>query len=267
MNGLGLDSLGGAPLHAVFVLLGTAAAMLAFAASAHHRRVFDFQLLALLAGAILCGALGAKLAVLWRYLDRETAPSLLGLIVAGGQSVLGGLSGAYAGVIATKRLIGYSAGTGDLFAPAVALGIGIGRFGCLLTETPGSPTGARWGVVVGAGRAARIAGFPKAWIGVPLHPSFAYEIAFHFAMAALLLRLRSRGVLRGELFKLYCLAYAPFRFLVEMVRGNPAVWHGLTRSQLFLIPAIPLLALAFFARRPNAQPPLAALAELGPSAR
>jgi hypothetical protein len=34
-----------------------------------------------------------------------------------------------------------------------------------------------------------------------------------------------------------------------------------------LIPAMPLLALAFFARRRNALPPLGALAELGPSAR
>ncbi len=254
----------GSPLHALFVLLGTVAAVLVFVAGAHRRRVFDQDMVVLLAGALLCGALGSKLAVVWRYLDRETAPSLLGLIVAGGQSVLGGLSGAYLGVIAAKRLIGYRAGTGDLFAPAVALGIGIGRFGCLLTETPGSPTGARWGVVVDAARAARIPGFPRAWIDVPLHPSFVYEILFHFAMAALLLRLRSRGELRDDLFKLYCLAYAPFRFLVELVRGNPPVWHGLTRSQLFLIPAIPLLALAFFRRRRSAPPPAAVLG--GPAA-
>jgi phosphatidylglycerol:prolipoprotein diacylglycerol transferase len=237
------------PLHALFVLAGSAAAIAVFVISARGRRGFDQRMLALLAGAVLCGALGSKLGVLWRYLDREATPSLLGLLITGGQSVLGGLSGAYCGVVLAKRLIGYRAGTGDLFAPAVALGIGIGRIGCLLTETPGSPTGGAWGVVVDAARAARIPAFPTAWIGVPLHPSFAYEIVFQFAVAAWLFRLRARGAFRDDLFKLYCLVYAPFRFLVEFVRGNPQVWHGLTRSQLFLLPVMPLLALAFLQRR------------------
>jgi prolipoprotein diacylglyceryltransferase len=68
-------------------------------------------------------------------------------------------------------------------------------------------------------------------------------------MAAVLFRLRLRGVLRDDLFKLYLLAYAPFRFLIEFVRGNPVVWHGLTRSQLFLIPSILVLAITFLHRR------------------
>ena len=158
----------------------------------------------------------------------------------------------------TKRLVGYRAGTGDLFAPAVALGIGIGRFGCLLTETPGTPTGLSWGgfswgVTVDAARAEAIPGFPAAWTGVPLHPSFVYEIAFHFAMLAVLLRLRRRPDLQGELFKVYLLAYAIFRFLIEFVRGNEVVWAGLTRSQLFLIPSTLLLA-GYFWRRARREP-------------
>jgi prolipoprotein diacylglyceryltransferase len=104
-------------------------------------------------------------------------------------------------------------------------------------------------VTVGAARAAEIPGFPPAWTGVPLHPSFAYEIAFHFLMLAVLLRLRRRPDLRGELFKIYLLAYAVFRFLIEFVRGNEVVWAGLTRSQLFLIPSTLLLAGYFLRRR------------------
>lgn len=218
--------------------------------------MLSLDLVTVLAGALICGALGAKLAVLWRYLDAGAAPSLLGLLLSGGQSVLGGLSGAYLGALLTKRLVGYRAGTGDLFAPAVALGIGIGRFGCLLTEPPGVPTGGSWGVVVDAARAARIQAFPPQWIGVPLHPSFLYEIPFHLVMAGVLFRLRRRGAFRDDLFKLYCLAYAPFRFLLEFVRGNPVVWHGLTRSQLFLASATLLLAGAFLRRRRAAPIPL-----------
>jgi prolipoprotein diacylglyceryltransferase len=104
-------------------------------------------------------------------------------------------------------------------------------------------------VTVDAARAALIPGFPPTWTGVPLHPSFVYEIAFNFAMLAVLLRLRRRPELRGELFKVYLLAYATFRFLIEFVRGNEVVWAGLTRSQLFLIPSILLLAGYFRGRR------------------
>jgi phosphatidylglycerol:prolipoprotein diacylglycerol transferase len=251
----------GEPLHGLFVLLGTAVAMLLFAASA-RRKVLTEDVVVLLAGALAGGALGSKLAVLWRYLDSTAAPSPWGLLISGGQSVLGGLSGAYLGVVLTKRLIGYRAGTGDLFAPAVALGIGIGRIGCLLTEPPGSPTGGSWGVVVDAARAARIAGFPPRWVGVPLHPSFLYEIPFHLAMAVVLMRLRARGALRGHLFTLYCLTYAPVRFLLEFVRGNPVVWHGLTRSQLFLIPATAALTVSFGRRRRNLAPPFNAALEV-----
>ncbi len=243
------------PLHGLFVLLGSVVAAVVFLLAARRRGALGDELMAVLLGALIGGVLGAKLAVAWRYLDSVAVPSLLGFLLRSGQSVLGGLSGAYLGAVATKRLVGYRAGTGDLFAPAVALGIGVGRFGCLLTEAPGVPTGGSWGVIVDAARAARIPGFPPQWIGVPLHPSFVYEIPFHFLMTGLLFRLRARGAFRDDLFKLYLLAYAPFRFLLEFVRGNPVVWHGLTRSQLFLIPSVPLLAWAFLQRRRMAATP------------
>jgi prolipoprotein diacylglyceryltransferase len=244
-------------VHGAFVVLGTLAAVVVFLVEARRRRTLDDRLFVVLTGALFCGALAAKLSTAWRYFVAAPDPTLLGALVYGGKSVLGGLAGAYFGAVVTKRLIGYRAPTGDVFAPAVALGIGVGRFGCLLTETPGTPTGLPWGVKVDAARAALLPGFPPAWTGVPLHPSFVYEIAFHFAMLAVLLRLRRRPELRGELFKVYLLAYATLRFLVEFVRGNEVVWAGLTRSQLFLIPSILLLAGYFRRRRrPLAAPTL-----------
>jgi prolipoprotein diacylglyceryltransferase len=246
-------------LHGAFVALGALAAVAVFLLEARWRRTLDDRLFTILTGALFCGALAAKLSTSWRYFAAAPDPTLLGALVYGGKSVLGGLAGAYFGAVATKRLIGYRAPTGDVFAPAVALGIGIGRFGCLLSETPGTPTGLPWGVRVDAARAALLPGFPPAWVGVPLHPSFAYEIAFHFAMLAVLLRLRRRPDLRGELFKVYLLAYAAFRFLIEFVRGNEVAWAGLTRSQLFLIPSALLLAGSFWRRRRRAAPTFVSL--------
>jgi phosphatidylglycerol:prolipoprotein diacylglycerol transferase len=236
-------------VHGAFVALGTLAAVLLFLWEARRRRTMDDRLFMILTGSLFCGAVAAKLSTAWRYLAAAPDPSLAGMLLYGGKSVLGGLAGAYLGAVLTKRLLRYRASTGDLFAPAVALGIGVGRFGCLLTEPPGTPTGFSWGVKVDAARAALTPGFPPAWIGVPLHPSFVYEIAFHFAMLAVLLRLRRRPDLQGELFKLYLLAYAVFRFLIEFIRGNEVVWAGLTRSQLFLIPSSLLLAAYFWRRR------------------
>jgi phosphatidylglycerol:prolipoprotein diacylglycerol transferase len=110
--------------------------------------------------------------------------------------------------------------------------------------------------VVDVAQSSRLAGVPTAWMGVPLHPSFLYEIVFHFAMFGVLLRLRQRIDLWGELFKVYLLAYGIFRFAVEYTRANDVVWAGLTRSQLFLIPSVLLLAgrLAWLYRRPPLPP-------------
>lgn len=235
-------------LHGAFVVAGAAAAVAVFLAEARRRTVLDDRLFGVMLGSLLSGAIGAKLATVWRYLEAAPDPSLWGVLLSGGKSVLGGLAGAYVGALATKRLLGYRRPTGDVFAPAVALGLAVGRIGCLLTETPGTPTGGSWGLVVDAAAASRLPRFPPVWVDVPLHPSFVYEIAFHAAAFVGLLRLRRLPSLRGELFKLYLLAYAVFRFAVEFVRGNDVAWLGLTRSQLFLIPSTLALA-AYFLRR------------------
>jgi phosphatidylglycerol---prolipoprotein diacylglyceryl transferase len=155
----------------------------------------------------------------------------------GNRSILGGLVGAWLGVHVAKRLCGYRLRTGDLFAPAVALGMAVGRIGCFLTEPLPSTGG--------------------------LNVSFLYESTFHLAAFAVLwFWLRKRSLPPGETFVWYVAAYGIFRFLVEFVRGNEVVWHGLTRPQLFLAVTIPFVLLrvahqlrsgAYAAHRPTAQ--------------
>ena len=45
----------------------------------------------------------------------------------------------------------------------------------------------------------------------------------------------------GETFVLYVAAYGILRFLVEFVRANEVAWHGLSRPQLFLLVALPVV--------------------------
>ena len=238
------------PSHDAFILFGVIVTALVFRHEARRLGVWgDERVPWIVAGTLLCGAVGARLATVWHYVADSGDTSLGGIVLRGGRSILGGLAGAYVGAVVTKRLVDYRRRTGDLFAPAVALGMAVGRVGCFLSEPPGTPTTLPWGVRLSATQAAAIPGCAAWCVAGPLHPSFAYETLFHLAaFAALWWWRRPRPHEEGMLFKEYLLAYAVFRFLVEFVRGNEVVWHGLTRSQLFLIPSALLLA-GYFARR------------------
>lgn len=238
------------PTHELFVFLGALAGAIVFAAEMRRRGLGDERLLWIVAGTLMFGALGAKLATVWRYVAVSGDSSFEGMLLRGGRSILGGLAGAYVGAHLTKRLVGYERKTGDLFAPAVALGMAIGRVGCFLSEQVGTPTTMPWGLRLSDSTLARIPNCPYCVPGVALHPSFLYEIAFHLAMFVVLLwYLRPRVRVEGDLFKIYLLAYAVFRFFVEFVRGNVVMWHGLSGSQLFLIPSTIILVAYFVQQR------------------
>src|SRR6185295_18661856 len=144
----GFDGIG-VTRHGVFVLLGVIVATVLYLRAARRARRLDDDHLAVLAGALIGGVLFAKLGVIWRYLGDGAGHSLADLALRGGQSVLGGLAGAYLGALAIKRVIGMRRSTGELFAAPVALGISIGRVGCLLTEIPGRPADLPWSVKIG----------------------------------------------------------------------------------------------------------------------
>ncbi len=225
--------------HALFVALGVTVAAGVFWVEARRRgRDRDDRVWIIVAGAVVGGAVMMRLGTWWQHVDLRANASLTEQWLYGNRSILGGLVGAYLGAHVAKRLIGYRERTGDLFAPALALGMAVGRIGCLLTELPGTPTNAGWGITLSPEQAARLDG-PA---GVALHPSFAYEIAFHLAAFAVLWGwLRHQPIAPGETLTLYLAAYPVFRFLMEFVRGNEVVFAGLSRPQLFLALVAPFI--------------------------
>jgi prolipoprotein diacylglyceryltransferase len=235
---------GGLPIltHDACVGLGALAAGAVFVAETRRRRAMaapvDDRIWVVVAGVLVGGVLLGRLGTWLQHIDLRRNASLVEHWLYGNRSILSGLLGAYLGALLAKRLVGFRERTGDLFAPAVALGMAIGRMGCLLSELPGTPTRLPWGVSLSPAEAATVGGTP----GVPLHPSFAYEIAFHLLALVVLLRLRDRLAAPGELLSLYLVGYAAFRFAVEFVRGNEVVFAGLTRPQLFLLACAPLAA-------------------------
>jgi phosphatidylglycerol---prolipoprotein diacylglyceryl transferase len=227
--------------HDVGVSLGVLVAGAVFVAQVRRRRrrgrPVDDRIWVVVAGALVGGALLSRLGTWLQHLDPRDNATLVEQWLHGNRSILSGLVGAYVGALVAKRLCGYPERTGDLFAPAVALGMAVGRVGCLLTERPGTPTSLPWGVTLTPAEAYALPGGVAP--GVALHPSFAYEILFHLLAFVVLLRLRDRFA-PGETFSLYLVAYAAFRFAVEFVRGNDEVALGLTRPQWFLLACAPL---------------------------
>ncbi|MFQ6394173.1 prolipoprotein diacylglyceryl transferase [Nocardia sp. KC 131] len=223
----------GIPTHGFFVALGVAVATVVFVLECRRRGALGEQSLVAVTGALVGGAVGMRLSSIAETLDPYES------WMFGARSVLGGLLGAYVGVLIAKRIIGYRERTGDLFAPAVALGMAVGRIGCHLTEAPGRPTGLPWGVHA----PATVPSCPGCVIDAAMHPSFLYEIAFQLAVFGALWWLRTRISAPGELFTLYVSVYAVFRFLVEFTRANETVLLDLTRPQWFLLPGLVLVVI------------------------
>ncbi len=245
------------PVHGTFIALGVLAATVVFFFEARRRGAVNEQSLVAVAGALVGGAVGMRLSGWAEHLDFASNPSLTQAWQFGSKSILGGLAGAYVGVLIAKRLGGYRGKTGDLFAPAVALGMAVGRIGCFLTEAPGRPTTMPWGVHAPASTPE----CPACLTGQAMHPSFLYEIAFQLLAFVVLLRLRNRVTRPGELFVIYLAAYAAFRFVVEFFRANEVVWLNLTRPQWFLLFTLPVLAVrlwlghrrGYYRREPRAE--------------
>lgn len=231
----------GVPTHDAFIVLGAFVATAVFAAECRRRGEWHPAHAWVAVAALVSGAVVAKGATAWQWALTTDDLSWMGLLAHGGKSVLGGLAGAYGGALLAKRVLGIRHSTGDLFAPAVAAGMAVGRVGCFLTEPVGTPTTLPWAVHLSPAQAAAMPSCPHC-ATTGMHPSLLYEVAFHVAALVVLRATRDRVRLRGSSFTFYLLGYGIFRFLMEFVRGSPTFWWGLTGSQWFLLVTVPLLA-------------------------
>jgi phosphatidylglycerol:prolipoprotein diacylglycerol transferase len=175
-----------------------------------------------------------------------------GAALGEGRMLWGGL------ILAVAAAIGYCllnrlklGAIGDVFAPAIALSIGVGRVGCFMA-------GCCWGRVCVESPVAfhfppgsfafeqhAMAGLisPTATASLPVYPVQLMEAAGAAALAIVLAKASSRRRVPGELFLRLGIAYPGLRFLVEFLRADNTAVHGLTPSQWVCV-VVALLCLA-----------------------
>ncbi len=198
----------------------------------------DSRLIQIFAGAVIGAFVGAKLAYVlaegWLHWGRDD----FWFQLANGKTILGALLGGYAGVEGVKKLVGYDRPTGDGFAAVAPLGIALGRLGCL---AHGCCLGmacdsAHWFTVNDVS-------------GVPRWPAPWIELAFNLEAFLVFFWFRRRGILVGQHFHLYLIAYGLFRFGHEFARDTPRLWGALTGYQVL---ALAVLALGVWGYRKRA---------------
>jgi prolipoprotein diacylglyceryltransferase len=180
-------------------------------------RLAMFERVGIGIGAFVGAMLGAKLPFVLADWDGFLSGRAW---FADGKTILMGLAGGYFGVVVAKWALEIQTRTGDSFAVPVAAAIAVGRLACFVGGCCyGTPTSLPWGVVF------------ENVDSQPRHPTQLYEFAFHTVAAVTLWQLQKRGHFRGQLIKLYIIAYAVYRFGTEFIRPEARLWANLTGYQ------------------------------------
>jgi phosphatidylglycerol:prolipoprotein diacylglycerol transferase len=177
------------------------------------------------------GVVGAKL---WHVLEDPTLlmhQPFLVLFDRAGFAWFGGLLAGIAVLVWSGRQAKIGGlGMLDLAAPAVSVGYGVGRIGCLVSGDGdyGIPTSLPWGM-----------SFPHGLVPTTqrVHPTPIYELLVALLIAGYLWR---RGAKSGEGSALplgqitgeYLVLSGVARFLVEFIRINPRIYWGMTNAQV-----------------------------------
>jgi len=180
-----------------------------------------FSLSTVQAGGVFYGGLIAALAVSWWYMRKTHLPGLK---------------------------------PADVFAPAIALGQGIGRLGCFSAGCCwGTLCDRPWAVTFTNPVANRLVGVP---LGVPLHPTQLYEAFAEFLIFGVLYWRIGKAHAAGTIIVLYLMLYSVVRFVVEFYRfhdqGN--LFGGPLDTSQWISLAFFAAGAVYFARRKPVRP-------------
>jgi phosphatidylglycerol:prolipoprotein diacylglycerol transferase len=207
---------------------------------------------------IISALIGAKLLLFVTDFRAYMAnPRELLTIIRSGGVFYGGLILAVVVALVYIRRIGLPLWTTcDVFAPGIALGHVVGRFGCFFAGCCwGKPTKLPWGITFTDQFAALNVGTP---LNQALHPTQLYEAGAEFLILMVLLYTERKGrQFAGRTFWLYMLLYAISRYFIENFRDDPRGMVGMfSTSQfisLFLAP-LAIVMLTYLSRAKTPEP-------------
>ena len=136
-----------------------------------------------------------------------------------GKTIEGGIAGGWLAVIAAKRALGITRGTGDLFALAIPAGEAVGRIGCFIG-------GCCYGKIAGVAWAVHDHAASR-------HPAQLYlSIAAALCFAVLYSIERRMRLRDNALFYLGGTLFCADRFIAEFFRDGAPATLGLTLAQI-----------------------------------
>jgi phosphatidylglycerol:prolipoprotein diacylglycerol transferase len=191
---------------------------------------------------IISALVGAKLLLLVTDFQtfRSNPAELLNLVREGGV-FYGGLIVAVTVALVYIKRVGLPLWTTcDVFAPGIALGHVIGRFGCFFAGCCfGKQTNVPWAITFTDPFAQANVGTP---LNVPLHPTQLYEAGAELLILIFLLTTEKWGrKFAGRTFWLYMLLYSVSRYIIEFYRGDERGSVGpLSTSQFVSLILAPL---------------------------
>src|SRR5919109_1313419 len=241
-------------LLAAAYLLGLKLAMV----RAKHRGLDANRVLDLGIYIIISALIGAKLLLLVTdFRTFRADPRELVTLLRSGGVFYGGLILAVVGALLYIRRAGLPLWTTcDVFAPGIALGHAVGRFGCLFAGCCyGRETSVPWAITFTDPFAAANVGTP---LNRPLHPTQLYEAAAELLILGVLLWTERRGrPFAGRTFWLYMLLYAVSRFIIEFFRGDERGMVFMFSTSQFislLLAPLAVVMLVYLARRVEPEP-------------
>ncbi len=209
--------------YSFFITLGIITGALVYFYEARKLHQNNEKTFMIVIGAFIGSTIGAKLLEMLLNVDRLSSANDLLLFLISGRTIIGGLIGGTIGVWITKRILNIKAKRGNLFAPAVAIGVCIGRIGCFFEGCCyGKPSHLPWAVDFGD--------------GIARHPTQLYEAVFMLIMFFVIkLGFKNKTVAPGYLFNFLMIAYFIFRFLIEFIRTERIAFLYLTYFQIICI--------------------------------
>jgi len=206
----------------VFVLLALLSGIFVYLIELRRDRIESANALYIAIFAIVGGIIGSKLPIIVIYWHELNSSSNSLDVLVSGRTIVGGLIGGALGTFLAKKLFHIKERLGNQIAIPVAVGMAVGRVGCLLRGCCyGQATSLSWGIDLGD--------------HIIRHPTQLYEMLFDILLAFYLAWRKKQGVEAGELFKIFLNGYLSFRFFLEFIRVEKIGYIGLTDFQVLCV--------------------------------